>query len=163
MREEGSAGVQDGVPEIFGFREGQDSEYPTLARLRASGDEEGVKRVATQGLLSRAVEAGSREFDNPQIKAQIMSLAHMRGPAGARAILNAVGTGQLANSGRADALDPAAVQAINGMNTGEFLRRVQIARTKYDQIVHGADYWNRFGHGLQGRYAREREFYGSLS
>lgn len=162
MREEGSGGVQDGVPEIFGFREGQDSEYPEMARLRASGDEEGVARLAAKGFVSRAIEAGSREFNNPRIKAQLMSLAHMRGPSGARAIMNAIGTGKLANSGRADALDPEAVKAINEMSTEEFLRRAEIARTRYDQIVHGAGYWERFGRGLASRYAREREFYASI-
>jgi N-acetyl-anhydromuramyl-L-alanine amidase AmpD len=163
MRAEGAGGSQDGVREIYGFREGEDSEYPTLARLRASGDEAGVARVASQGFVNRAIDAGSQQFSDPRIKAQIMSLAHMRGPSGARAILNAVGTGRLANSGRAQGLDPEAVRAINQMGTDEFLRRVEIARTKYDQIVHGQDYWARFGRGLESRYARERQFYGSLS
>jgi hypothetical protein len=45
------------------------------------------------------------------------------------------------------------------MDRAEALRRIQIARTAYDEHILGADYWNRFGRGLADRYGREREFY----
>jgi hypothetical protein len=162
MREEGPSGSQDGVPEIFGFREGQDSEYPILARLRASGDEEGVRRTAANGIIDRAIKAGSQQFNDLRVKTALMSLAHMRGPAGAMSIMYGVGTGRLDKSGRADSLDPRAVEAINGMDPAEVMRRIQIARSAYDQHVLGTDYWNRFGRGLADRYTREREFYANI-
>ena len=147
MREEGSSGVQDGVPEIFGFREGEDSEYPELARLRASGDEEGVRRLATRGFIHRAIEAGSRELNDVGLKAQLMSLAHMRGPAGARQIIEMAG----------------GAETLNRLSRTEALQRIAEARTAYDHSFRGPDYWARFGRGLSDRYAREQEFYGSLS
>ena len=137
-------------------------EYPELARLRASSDEEGVKGVAANGIIDRAIKAGSQQFNDLEVKAALMSLAHLRGPVGARAIMNAVGTGRLDKSGRAASLDPEAVRAINSMDRAEVMRRIQIARTTYDKAVHGEDYWNRFGRGLADRQAREREFYATF-
>jgi ADP-Ribosyltransferase in polyvalent proteins/Protein of unknown function (DUF2934)/RuvA, C-terminal domain len=162
LHEEGPSDVQDGVPEIFGFRKGQDSEYPELARLRASGDERGVQGLAVEGLLKRAIDAGSGQFNDPAVKAQVMSLAHMRGPGGARTILNAVGGDGHLVAESSPSLDPQAVEAIKHMSRAEFMHRVEVARTVYDQKFHGQEYWNRFGKGLSGRYSREREFYNSL-
>jgi hypothetical protein len=62
----------------------------------------------------------------------------------------------------APSLDPQAVAAIKKMPREEFMHRIQVARTVYDQKFHGREYWNRFGTGLASRYAREREFYGTL-
>jgi type VI secretion system secreted protein VgrG len=144
------------------IRVGQDSEYPELARLRASGDEEGVRRIAANGIIDRAIRAGSQQFSDLGVKAALMSLAHMRGPAGAMSIMNGVGTGGLDKSGRASSLDPRAVETINNMARAEVMRRLEIARTAYDRAVLGEAYWRRFGRGLSDRYRRERQFYTAL-
>jgi hypothetical protein len=162
MKEEGASGLQDGRREIFGFREGQDSEYPALARLRAAGDEEGVRRIAASGIIDRAIKAGSQQFNDLGVKAALMSLSHMRGPSGATAIMNGVGTGRLDKSGRAAGLDPQAVATINQMPRSEVMRRLEIARIAYDRAILGEDYWDRFGRGLSDRYQRERAFYSEL-
>jgi hypothetical protein len=86
----------------------------------------------------------------------------MRGASGAMAIMNGVGTGRLDKSGKAAQLDPEAVRDINSLDRAEVLRRIQIARTAYDQTILGESYWNRFGGGLSSRYQREREFYANL-
>jgi hypothetical protein len=160
LKEEGPSGTQG--PEIFGFR-GDEPEYTALKAARDSGNEAELHRIAAQGLVNRAIQAGSQQFSDPAIKAQVMSLAHMRGVSGGRAILNAIGTGRLDNSGSVEQLDPEAVKAINSMGRAEFMRRAEIARAVYDKVVHGAAYWERFGRGLSARYAREREFYTNLS
>ncbi|HKB99843.1 MAG TPA: hypothetical protein VKD23_13765 [Terriglobales bacterium] len=108
------------------------------------------------------MEAGSGQFTDPAVKAQIMSLAHMRGPGGARSILNTVGGDGHLTAESAPSLDPQAVAAINRMDRQEFMRRVELARTKYDQKFHGQEYWNRFGRGLSDRYAREHDLYANL-
>jgi type VI secretion system secreted protein VgrG len=96
-------------------------------------------------------------------KLNLMSLAHMRGPAGAIAILNAADSGRLRLGVRgAESLDPEATNRLNSLTRAEAVRRIMVARTAYDQHVMGPDYWNRFGTGLADRYAREREFYANL-
>jgi N-acetyl-anhydromuramyl-L-alanine amidase AmpD len=162
LREEGSSGSQDGIPEIYGYRKGQDSEYEELARLRASGDEQGVQRLAVNGLIKRAMDAGAGQFTDSAVNAQVMSLAHLRGPGGAKTILNAIGGDKHLAARSSPSLDPQAVENINRMSREEFMHQLQLARTVYDQKFLGAEYWNRFGKGLAGRYAREREFYASL-
>jgi hypothetical protein len=96
-----------------------------------------VRRIATQGMIDRAYMAGAGEFNDPALKAHLMAAAHARGPAGARAIMNAAVTGRIPASGRAEALDPEAVKEINSMDRAELMRRLQLVRSAYDQNILG--------------------------
>jgi hypothetical protein len=128
MREEGPSGSLDGARAIFGFREGQDR---ALARARASGDETEVRRIATQGLIDKAYQAGAAQFKNPAVKAFLMSLSHMRGPAAAKAMMNAAATGHLERA--ALRIEPENVEKINAMPIAKLMRRLEIVRNAYDQ------------------------------
>ena len=171
MNWEGRADVQDGRPEIYGFRQGQDPEYPSLSEARIRGDEDTVRRIATQGLLNRAYQAGAGKLANPALKAQLLSLADLRGPGGAAAIMNAVGDMPLQEA--AKTIDPEAAAKINKMPLDKVLRRVRIAREIYDKAVYGdrhsthgnqsGRWWDLYGAGLQNRYDQEQKFFSSLA
>jgi hypothetical protein len=69
----------------------------------------------------------------------------MRGVAGARAIMNAVGGTTLERT--ANSLDPSAVSAINAMSAGKLQNRIRIAREIYDRAAYPQFYGGGAGGG----------------
>lgn len=169
---EGSAGEQGGRAEVYGFRQGNGPAYDEIVAARqqyGQGSAE-ERAVATRYLTDAAQRAGALNFTDPGKQAAVMSMAHMRGVGGAQAILNSVTSGQIERAGR---LNDDSIRALESMPSEEFQSRVQDARTNYDRSIYGEttttvrgvayNWWDRFGPGLQSRYAREARAFGDLS
>ncbi|EOI3446206.1 type VI secretion system tip protein VgrG, partial [Cronobacter turicensis] len=168
MESEGASGEQGGRPELYGFRKGNGKAYDNILAARKNygiGSPEEFEEVS-KAMTASAKEAGALNFTDPGKQAAVTSLAHMRGPAGAQAILNSMESGKIV---QADSLTPQAIQKLESMSPADFQDNLMKARVDYDKAIYGNttttqggkqyNWWDRYGTGLQKRYAREaREF-----
>ena len=164
MKSEGASGEQGGRPELYGFRKGNGKAYDNILAARKNygiGSPEEFDAVS-KAMTASAKEAGALNFTDPGKQAAVTSLAHMRGPAGAQAILNSMESGKIV---KADSLTPQAIQKIEAMSPSEFQDNLVKARIDYDKAIYGNttttqagkqyNWWEHYGTGLQKRYVRE--------
>lgn len=172
MRSEGDRAIQSGVQEMYGFRAKENTGFK---EIKAAVDKYGHKspevRSVVAGLLrKRASSAGAHHFSDAGVQASVMSMAHMRGEGGSRAILGVV-AGMPVTKSR-DRLDKDTIQKLNAMDPEEFQRKLRKARETYDRTIYGdridsyttksgktvkGRWWDLFGEGLVKRYDREFE------
>lgn len=177
MRSEGPKANQGGIEELYGFRAHENTGYKEIKAAIAeygNGSPE-VKQVVGDLLRKRAERAGATKFSDPGVQAAIMSMAHMRGEGGARAITNMLAGSPLRESSKV--LEDDAITAINAMKPEDFHEKLREARLKYDKAIHGAKHdsikvdgqtrygiwWDLFSHGLNNRYGRESQEFLALS
>lgn len=172
MRSEGARGEQGGVPEVYGFRQDMHNGYDEIMAARNQyGQGSAEERAVVTRLLQRTGRlSGAMNFSDPGVQAAITSTGHMRGPGGARAILNSMVTGHIQKTAP---LDPNAVQALQQLSPAEFQQRLRDARIQYDQTIYGNTithqggrayrWWDRYGNGLIQRYDREQQQFQGLS
>ena len=164
MASEGSSGEQGGRPELYGFRKGNGKDYDHILAARKKygiGSQEEFNAVSN-AMTRSAKQAGALNFSDPGKQAAITSLAHMRGPSGAQAILNSMDTGEIV---KADTLTSQAIKKIDAMAPEDFQNELVKARVAYDKKIYGDtittqggkqyNWWERYGNGLQKRYTRE--------
>lgn len=179
MGYEGVGAVQSGRKETYGFREGNPgyAEVTNAVSRYGAGSQEATNAVANQ-LKGKLSAVGLPEVTDAGLIASILSVSHMRGDGGARAILNAIGT----NSDRVEysrkSLDPEAIKNLTSMGASEFHTKLRQVRELYDRT----HYWNRtdsiklpngntrtgkwgdlFGNGLIRRYNDEFSTFRKLS
>jgi len=179
MKAEGVSAVQSGRKETYGFREGNPGykEVSQAVQKFGANSEQATNAVAGQ-LSSKLKVVGLPNVTDAGMIGAIMSVAHMRGDSGARAILNSVGLGSDKIEFSRKDITPEALNAINGMSAGEFHTKLRQARELYDKT----HYWNRtdsikmangntqtgrwgdlFGKGLINRYNDEYKTFSRLS
>jgi hypothetical protein len=163
-KSEGASDEQGGIPEMYGFRAGEGTGYDQIAAARARYGQGSPQEVAVvrQLLQGRGLKAGMDRFTDPGVRAQVMSMAHMRGEGGAQAVMNLAVGGDLHKAGT---LSDATVEAFNKMTPEEAQARIRQAREVYDQSVYGSttthkggvasNWWDAYGHGLENRYNQE--------
>lgn len=163
-KSEGASDEQGGIPEMYGFRAGEGTGYDQISAVRSQYGQGSPQEVAVvrQLLQGRGLKAGMDRFTDPGVRAQVMSMAHMRGEGGAQAVMNLAVGGELHKSG---ALADATVEAFNNMTPEEAQARIRQAREVYDQSVYGSttthkggvasNWWDAYGHGLESRYNQE--------
>ncbi|MCU6336143.1 type VI secretion system tip protein VgrG [Enterobacter quasiroggenkampii] len=172
MASEGSAGEQGGRRELYGFRKGNGNAYDKILAARnkyGQGSAEEFEEVS-KAMSASAKSAGALNFTDPGKQGAITSLAHMRGPSGAQAILNSMESGEIAKTGT---LTPEAITKIENMSPADFQQNLLKARVEYDKAIYGNtittqggkqyNWWDRYGTGLQKRYAREADEFLKLS
>ncbi|AVR02348.1 type VI secretion system Vgr family protein [Pluralibacter gergoviae] len=172
MASEGSAGEQGGRRELYGFRQGNGKAYDKILAARnkyGKGSAEEFEEVS-KAMSASAKSAGALNFTDPGKQGAITSLAHMRGPSGAQAILNSMESGKIV---RADSLTPSAITKIESMKPDDFQNSLLKARIAYDKAIYGNtittqagkqyNWWEHYGNGLQKRYAREAQEFLKLS
>ena len=172
MASEGSAGEQGGRRELYGFRKGNGNAYDKILAARnkyGQGSAEEFEEVS-KAMSASAKSAGALNFTDPGKQGAITSLAHMRGPSGAQAILNSMESGEIAKTG---SLTPEAITKIENMSPADFQQNLLKARVEYDKAIYGNtittqggkqyNWWDRYGTGLQKRYAREADEFLKLS
>jgi len=179
MSAEGVSTIQSGRKETYGFREGNAGyqEVSQAVQKFGANSEQATNAVAGQ-LSSKLKVVGLPNVKDAGMIGAIMSVAHMRGDSGARAILNSVGlSSDKIEYSRKD-ITPEALTALNGMSAGEFHTKLRQARELYDKT----HYWNRtdsikmpngntqtgrwgdlFGKGLINRYNDEYKTFSRLS
>jgi len=179
MNAEGVSTIQSGRKETFGFREGNPGyqEVTNAVKQFGANSEQATNAVANQ-LSSKLKVVGLPSVTDAGMIGAILSVAHMRGDSGARAILNAVGTGSDKIEYSRKDITPEALKVLNGMSAGEFHTKLRQARELYDRT----HYWNKtdsikmangntqtgrwgdlFGKGLINRYNDEYKTFSRLS
>lgn len=172
MASEGSAGEQGGRRELYGFRKGNGNAYDKILAARnkyGQGSAEEFEEVS-KAMSASAKSAGALNFTDPGKQGAITSLAHMRGSSGAQAILNSMESGEIV---KADILTPETISKIESMSSADFQDNLLKARVEYDKAIYGDtittqggkqyNWWDRYGTGLQKRYAREAAGFLKLS
>ena len=171
MKSEGRFTIQSGKKEYFGFREDH-KDFPSIHKLvRAHGiDSKEVKNRISELLTERAINAGAMLFvGRPGVQASIMSVAHLRGEGGCRAILNAVAGAYIETSSAV--VTQQTIDTIANMSDFKFQERLRSVREEYDKKTYGdkidtivvkgtivkGNWWALFGNGLKKRYDRERQ------
>jgi len=176
MKSEGGFTIQSGKKEYFGFREDH-KDFPSIHKLvRAHGiDSKEVKNRISELLNERAINAGAILFSNPGVQASIMSVAHLRGEGGCRAILNSIAGMPIETSSQT--IKPQTIDIINRMTNLEFQNKLREVREEYDKKTYGdridtivvkgtivkGNWWALFGSGLKKRYDRERQEFLALA
>jgi hypothetical protein len=173
MESEGASGVQNGIPEVYGFRQNQNDGYAQIMEARNKYGKGSPEEFAVvKKLVERhAHQAGADQFADPGVRAAVMSLAHMRGVGGAHAILNAMAANDPNPLYSASALDADAAKKLNGLTPREFQDRLRKFRWNYDEQHYGTKNnpkdsrshfdpdWKKYEQGLINRYDNEqREF-----
>lgn len=173
---EGPNTVQDGRPEIYGFRQGEPGFEPLRQAAQQFGPQSSqVRALAGQFLKQNASLAGADQFQDPGLKAAVTSITHLRGPGGARAILNAAAGLPLSQT--ASQIDPQAAKGLQGIAPSEAQQRLLTARQAYDnafyanrpstvQTAQGTQsgrWGDLYGKGLSSRYQQEAQQYLALS
>ena len=173
MRSEGATGEQNGVREVYGFRQSEHNGYDQIMAARNQfGQGSPEERAVVAGLLEQhAQQAGALNFTDPGTQAAIMSSAHMRGPAGTAAILNSMVDGTTPT--RTGTLSQNTIQQVQQMSPQDFQQQFHDARLNYDQTIYGNTithqggvtdtWWHRYGNGLTQRYGREQQQFLGLS
>ncbi|MEZ0114512.1 peptidoglycan hydrolase-like protein with peptidoglycan-binding domain [Catenulispora sp. EB89] len=170
----GAVAYQDGVPEIYGFRQNSHNGYDAIlaARTQFGQGSAGEQAAVTQAITNEANQVNATQFADPGIQAALISSAHMRGPGGTMAMLTSMASGQQSDYA-ASHLDPNTVNTLQQLTPDQFQQQFHDARENYDldyyigggQIAHGAhgtipqSDWA----GLQARYDREQQQYGQMS
>lgn len=179
MGYEGVGTIQSGRKETYGFREGNAGyqEVTNAVTKYGAGSKEATNAVADQ-LKGKLQAVGLPDVADAGMIASILSVSHMRGESGARAILNAVGSGSEKIEYSRKSLDPVALKNLQSMGASEFHTKLRQARELYDKT----HYWNRtdsiklpngntqtgrwgdlFGNGLIRRYNDEYSTFRKLS
>jgi len=179
MSAEGVSTIQSGRKETYGFREGNPGyqEVTNAVKQYGATSEQATNAVANQ-LSSKLKVVGLPNVTDAGMIGAIMSVAHMRGDSGARAILNSIGTGSDKIEYSRKDISPEALKVLNGMSAGEFHTKLRQARELYDKT----HYWNKtdsikmangntqtgrwgdlFGKGLINRYNDEYKTFSRLS
>ena len=169
----GAVAYQDGVPEIYGFRQNSHNGYDAIlaARNQFGQGSAGEQAAVTQAITNEANQVNAAQFTDPGVQALLISSAHMRGP-GTMAMLNSMASGQPSDYA-ASHLDPNTVSTLQQLTPDQFQQQFHDTRETYDlnyligggQIAHGAHgnvpatSWP----GLQARYDREQQQYGQMS
>ena len=176
MKSEGGFTIQSGKKEYFGFREDHPSFSSIHKLVQAHGiDSKEVRERISELLNERAVNAGAVLFTNPGVKASIMSVAHLRGEGGCRAILNSIAGAPIETSSKD--IKPQTIDIINKMTNLEFQNKLREVREEYDKKTYGnkidtivvkgtivkGNWWALFGSGLKKRYDRERQEFLALA
>ena len=164
MASEGVFHRQGGIPEAYGFRQGNGPAYEDImaARNKYGVGSEQEFSVVSKYMNQSAIKAGALNFSDLGKQAAVMSLAHMRGVGGAQAILNSMQSGEVARSAK---LTHDTIDKLENMSPGEFQSQLVEARSTYDEVIYGDTItkvkgvkmtWSEaYSKGLNNRYIRE--------
>lgn len=171
----GAIHYQDGVPEIYGFRQNSHNGYDAIlaARNQFGQGSAGEQAAITQAISNEANQVDATRFSDPGIQAVLISSAHLRGPGGTMAMLNSMASGQQSNFADGH-LAPGTVTALQQLTPDQFQQRFHDTRETYDldyyidggriaQGAHGTISSTSDWRGLQDRYDRELQQYGQMS
>ena len=173
MTSEGAHGNQGGIDEVYGFRQSSHNGYDqVMAARRQYGQGSPQERQVVADLLTKhAEQADAQDFTDPGVRAAIASSAHMRGPAGTKAILNSMITGHIQQGSSSISADNLA--QLQQLPPDQFQQQFTDARIAYDKAVYGnttthvhgvkMTWWAAYGHGLTERYGREQNLFDSIS